>query len=106
MIPQLREPKSPNIAPNPLRVMLNNLHYKQRCINRLDNTWGRWCWWQQKWWGGGGGCGDDNGSEWWHEGSGGDNAGKGGGGWYDGYGGDDDGGGEDWFILTWITKYI
>jgi len=38
MIPQVREPKLPNIAPNPLRVILNNLHYEQRCINRLDNT--------------------------------------------------------------------
>ena len=38
MIPQVREPKSPNIAPNPLKVILNNLHYEQRCINRLDNT--------------------------------------------------------------------
>ena len=38
MIPQVKEPKSPNIVPNPLRVILNNLHYEQRCINRLDNT--------------------------------------------------------------------
>ena len=38
MIPQVREPKSPNIAPNSLRVILNNLHYEQRGINRLDNT--------------------------------------------------------------------
>ena len=37
MIPQVREPKSPNIPPNPLIVILNNLHFEQRCINRLDN---------------------------------------------------------------------
>ena len=34
----MRKPKSPNVSPNPLRVILNNLHYEQRCINRLDNT--------------------------------------------------------------------
>ena len=38
MIPQVGEPKSPNIAPNPLKVILNNLHYEQRCINRIDST--------------------------------------------------------------------
>ena len=38
MIPQVKEPKSPNIAPNPLRVILNNLHYEQRYMHRLDNT--------------------------------------------------------------------
>ena len=34
----MREPKSPNIARNRLRAILNYLHYKQRCIDRLDNT--------------------------------------------------------------------
>ena len=38
MIPQVRKPKSLNIAPNPLIVILNNLHYEQRNINRQDNT--------------------------------------------------------------------
>ena len=38
MIPQVKEPKSPNIVPNSLRVTLNNLHYEQRCMNRLENT--------------------------------------------------------------------
>ena len=34
MIPQVIKPKSPNITPNPLRVILNHLHYEQRCINQ------------------------------------------------------------------------
>ena len=38
MIPQVRDPKLPNITLNPLRVILNNFHYEQKCINRLDNT--------------------------------------------------------------------
>jgi len=31
---QVREPKSSNITLNPLRVILNNLHYEQRCIKQ------------------------------------------------------------------------
>ena len=38
MIPQVKDPKSPNTAPNPLRVILNDLHYEQRCIHRLNRT--------------------------------------------------------------------
>ena len=38
MIHHVREPKSTNIAPSPLKVILNNLHYEQRSINKLDNT--------------------------------------------------------------------
>ena len=34
MIPYVKELKSPNITPNPLRVTLNNLHYEQRCIDQ------------------------------------------------------------------------
>ena len=33
MIHHVREPKSTNIAPSPLKVILNNLHYEQRSIN-------------------------------------------------------------------------
>ena len=37
MILQVKEPKSPNIAPNPLKIILNNMHYEQICMYKLNN---------------------------------------------------------------------